>query len=388
MKKIVPILVLLTLGSSVYFYQHKKREGIARRQITFSGNIELTEVHLAFKRAGRLECRLADEGDSVTSGAVLARLDTAELERQRERAEAAVAIAESRLTMLDSEIRLLEETLAAQLDSRRAELEQAKAVHRELATGSRKQEIAEAEAAVERLKTEMEQARRDLERIQGLFASGVAPASQRDAAQTRYEAAQASLKQAEEYLALVREGPRSEKIEAAQAAVARSEAAVRAVRASEIELELKKLERPIRYAELQKARAELALIDTQLADSVLKAPMAGVVLSKAAEPGEVLAAGTPVLTLGDLDRPWVRGYIGEKELDRVHLGDKVIVRSDSGKTYEGRVSFIASEAEFTPKQIQTREERTKFVYRIKVDLPNPNRELKLNMPVEGEVVGR
>jgi len=255
-----------------------------------------------------------------------------------------------------------------------------------LLAGSRKQEIAEAEAAVERAKTEVDLAQREWERIRGLFESGVVTASQRDSAQTRLDAAQAQLKQLRENLALVREGPRVERIEAAKAGVERSEAGVRGAKASEIELELKKLERPIRYAELRKARAEVAVIDTQLADSILTAPMAGVVLSKAAEPGEVLAAGTPVVTLGDMDRPWVRAYIGETDLDRVRLGDKVIVRTDSGKTFEGRVSFIAAEAEFTPKQIQTREERTKFVYRVKVNLPNPNGELKLNMPVEGEIL--
>jgi HlyD family secretion protein len=116
--------------------------------------------------------------------------------------------------------------------------------------------------------------------------------------------------------------------------------------------------------------------------------MTGMVLAESAEPDEVLAAGTPFATLGDVDHPWVRAYIAETDLGRVCVGDPVEVKSDTfpDKRYEGRVSFIASEAEFTPKQIQTREERTRLVYRVKVDLPNPNHELKLNMPVEGRII--
>jgi len=386
-KRLIPILIVVLLALSGYFLYHKNQETKAHARLTFSGNIELTEVRLAFKRPGRLEIRVVDEGMTVTSGTLVGRLDSAELQRQRERAQAATAIAEARLTMLDSEIRLLEETVAVSIDSRQADLEQAKALHRELVAGSRKQEIADAEAAVERVKTEWAQTQRDWNRVLGLYEAGVVSVADRDAARTRFEAAEASLKQAQERLALVREGPRTERIDAAQAAVERSKAGVRGAKASQIELELKRLERQIRHAELQAARADAALIDTQLADSVLTAPMAGVVLSKSAEPGEVLAAGTPVVTIGDLDHPWVRAYIGETDLGRVHLGDRVEVKTDSfsGKIYPGRISFIASEAEFTPKQIQTREERTKFVYRVKVNLSNPNYELKLNMPVEGEI---
>jgi HlyD family secretion protein len=111
------------------------------------------------------------------------------------------------------------------------------------------------------------------------------------------------------------------------------------------------------------------------------------VLTKSAEPGEVLAAGATVVTIGDLDHPWVRGYVRESDLGKVKLGQKVKVTTDSfpGKTYTGRITFVASEAEFTPKQIQTTEERVKLVYRIKIQVENPNHELKSNMPVDAEI---
>lgn len=116
-------------------------------------------------------------------------------------------------------------------------------------------------------------------------------------------------------------------------------------------------------------------------------PIDGVVLVKTAELGEVLAPGSSVVTLGDIDHPWLRGYINERDLGRVKLGAKARITTDSfpGKAYWGYVSFISSEAEFTPKQIQTLEERVKLVYRIKIDVANPERELKLNMPVDAEI---
>ncbi len=120
----------------------------------------------------------------------------------------------------------------------------------------------------------------------------------------------------------------------------------------------------------------------------MRSPIDGVVLVKSAEIGEVVAAGTTVVSIGDIDHPWMRGYINERDLGRIKLGMPAKVTSDSypGKTYAGHITFISPQAEFTPKQIQTQEERVKLVYRIKIDVENPNRELKSNMPVEAELV--
>ena len=154
-------------------------------------------------------------------------------------------------------------------------------------------------------------------------------------------------------------------------------------------LEIKRLEQalPLRRAEVARAEANLALIKSQLADSVAVSPIDGVVLSKAADVGEVLAAGTTVVTIGDIDHPWLRAYINETDLGRLKLGTKAKITTDSypGKEYDGRVSFIASEAEFTPKQIQTQEERVKLVYRFKIEVENPQHELKSNMPADAVI---
>jgi HlyD family secretion protein len=153
-------------------------------------------------------------------------------------------------------------------------------------------------------------------------------------------------------------------------------------------LKRKQQEVETRRAEIARAKAEVALIESQLDDTVAVSTIDGVVLVKSAEPGEVLAAGTTIVTVGDLDHPWLRGYINERDLGRLSLGNMVRVKTDSfpGRIYEGRLSFISSQAEFTPKQIQTSEERVKLVYRIKIEISNPARELKSNMPADAEIL--
>jgi HlyD family secretion protein len=152
-------------------------------------------------------------------------------------------------------------------------------------------------------------------------------------------------------------------------------------------LKRKEEELVARRAEVEKAQAQAGISESQLQDMTIYAPFDGVVLTKSAEPGEVLAAGATVVTIGDLEHPWVRGYIRETDLGKVRLGQKVKLTTDSfpGKTYSGQITFISSEAEFTPKQIQTTEERVKLVYRIKIEVDNASRELKSNMPVDAVI---
>jgi HlyD family secretion protein len=127
---------------------------------------------------------------------------------------------------------------------------------------------------------------------------------------------------------------------------------------------------------------------TRLGYTILASPVSGLVISKNIEPGEQVAAGTPVITVGELDTVWVRAYINETDLGRVKVGQKARVTTDTwpGKVYDGIVTFISSEAEFTPKIVQTQKERVKLVYRVKITIPNPNMELKPGMPADAEIL--
>lgn len=387
-RRIIPVslaVVVVVLGGG---WMINRYQSSGSNQIFISGNIELTQVNIAFKVPGKLVLRAVDEGDAVKKGMLIARLDQEQLLSERDRAQAVLAATQSQLAQLQTDIQYQREHIDAEFQQRQAELEQAEAQLRDLLAGSRTQEVEQARAEVARAKSEHERAQADFARAQMLYKAAVISASQFDQFRTVAESTQAQLRQAQEQFALVVEGPRKEAIEAARQQVARAKAGLRQAEALKIDLKRREQQLESLRADVERAKADLAIIETQLNDTVAASPIDGVVLVKSAEPGEVLAAGTTVVTIGDLDHPWLRGYLNEQDLGRVKLGDKVRVKSDSfpGKEYAGRVSFIASEAEFTPKQIQTLEERVKLVYRIKVDIANPQHELKSNMPVEGEIV--
>jgi len=355
--------------------------------VRVSGNIELTQVNISFKIPGRLAERAVNEGDPVKKGAVVARLDKDQLLAQRDRAKAALDGSESMLVQQRTAVELQSETLEGQIQQRQSEVKAAEARLAELLAGSRGQEKEQARAAVDRAQTEYDRAARDWKRAQTLFKNEDISAADHDQFRARYETADAQLTTAKEQLALVLEGPRKENIDQARAMLGQARAFLRLAEAQRLELRRRQEELVTREADIAGRRADLRVIETQLRDADAISPIDGVALVKAAEPGEVLAAGTTVLTVGDVARPWVRAYITERDLGRVKLGDKAKVATDSfpGKVYWGRVSFISSEAEFTPKQIQTNEERAKLMYRVKIDVANPSGELKSNMPADAEI---
>ena len=387
-RKIIPVLVIV-IGVGIAGVLWSGRLGHeGKGTIQLSGNIELTQVDISFKVPGKLVELNVAEGDSVKKGAQIARIDREQMDQQRARDAAGVESAEWAMAQTKKAIDWQRETLAGDLELRRADLKAAQAHLAELLAGSRPQEIQAARAAVADAQAQHEQARLDWQRAQTLFKNDDISRSQFDQFRTRFETSAAALKQAQERLAIVEEGPRKEEIESARAQVGRAEAALKMSEANRLEVQRRQQELDARRADVQRAEAQVGITNAQLSDTVVRSPIDGVVLVKAAEPGEVVAAGTTVATIGDIDHPWVRAYINERDLGRVKLGTKVRVFSDSypAKTYWGHVSFISPEAEFTPKQIQTREERVKLVYRIKVDVENPQRELKSNMPVEAELV--
>jgi HlyD family secretion protein len=388
MKKRILILAIVVLAAAAaYLLYSKRNEQKPNKRIMVSGNIELTEVNIAFKTSGKLLERTVDEGDRVQKGQVIARLDHDQLSAQRESQAAALQSATAQLAQAETALAWQRENMAADLQQRKADRDSYQARLQELKNGSRPQEIEEAKAAVDSAQAEFDRAQRDWDRAQTLYKNDDISTAQYDQYRSRWESGSAALKQAKERQALVLAGPRKEQIESAAAQVQRAQAAIRLAETNALEIKRREQELPLRRAEIARAKANLALIDTQIADTVVVSPVDGVVLVKSAEPGEVLAAGTSVVTIGDLNHPWLRAYINEPDLSRVKLGMKVDVTTDlkPPKTYQGRLSFISSEAEFTPKQIQTQEERVKLVFRIKIDIENPAQELKSNMPADAAI---
>ncbi len=386
MKRLIIILLIAAVGTVGYLW-YTGAFTPKGNTIAVSGNLELTEVDMSFKIAGRLVERRVDEGDWVKQGDLIARLDPVELQRTNLRDKAQVIGAKSNYDQLMTSIEFQKSTLESDIAARQAELNQAQAKLDELLNGSRAQDIQQAAAAVTDATAQLEFARSDWDRMQTLFKNDDISKQQYDQARTKFDSATAMLRQAQEKYSLVKEGPRKEDIAAARADVARAQAAVKTAEANRLEVKRREQELGQRESEIQRTEAQAGISQQQLSDTEIYTPISGVVLVKAAEPGEVLAAGTTVVTVGDLEHPWLRAYINETDLGRIKLGQKVKLTTDSypGKPYWGVISFISSQAEFTPKQIQTKEERVKLVYRIKIDVDNKSHELKDNMPVDAEI---
>lgn len=348
-----------------------------KSSIKVSGNFEITAAEVSFKIPGRVEQRLVDEGEAVQAGQPIATLEHKDILQEVALRRAEVAQAQAQLLELERGARP-EEVAQAE-----AAAEKAGAFLSELLAGSRPQEIRAAEAALSRATADLERWQADHERQRQLFQRGVISAREYEAILAAYRTAEAHVREAQERLTLVKEGPRAEQIAQARAALKEARERLALVREGP-----RKETIEAAGARLEHARAALAAAQTRLGYTMVVSPLTGVVLSKNVEPGEYVAAGTPVVTVGDLEHIWLRAYIDEPELGRVRLGQKVRVRTDTypGKIYEGKISFISSQAEFTPKNVQTEKERVKLVYRVKIDVPNPQMELKPGMPADAEII--
>ncbi len=318
----LPIAPILVLGGTLLLVTACRNH--PENRLNVSGNIEAIQVEASFRVAGKVLERPVDEGQMVQAGQLLARLDAKDLEQQ-------VAM-------------------------RRADVATSKAALDALLAGSRKEEIGAAKAALGQASADLRRLEPDEARLRDLKQQGILSVRDYEASRASLEAARGKVQQTDQQYTLVRKGPRKEDIDQAR-------------------------------ARLEQSSQALALAQTQLGYATLTAPSSGVILSKNIEPMEYVAPGTAVVTMADLGQVWLRAFVEETDLGRVKVGQKAFMTTDSfpGKRYEGRVAFIASEAEFTPKTVQTRKERTKLVYRIKIAIPNPAMELKPGMPVDAEI---
>lgn len=299
----------------------RQKPGAGPGELVLSGNLEVTDAQLAFKVPGRVAERLVAEGQRVTAGQLVARLDDAEPVQE--------------------------------LALRRAELAAVRAALAELEAGARPQEIAAADAVVRSAEAERERTRLDFARQQELLEQKAISTREFEAAQAQLKVANARAAETAERAKLIKAGPREETIQQARARV-------------------------------EQAVAAVALAQARLDNTRLASPLGGAVLSHHIEPGEFVSAGTPIVTVADTAHMWVRAYVNQTDLGLVRLGQKVDVRIDTfpDRTYPGTIGFIASEAEFTPKTVQTPKERVKLVFRLKVDVDNPKDELKSGMPAD------
>lgn len=331
MKKIIIIaflILLMGVGSLVYFGQWRSQHG----ELYYSGTIEATEANLAFQVSGRVISVAVREGHAVTKDQLLAELDPAELQSRKEQAEA----------NLDRSIKM-QDQLATLLSIYKSTLPA---------------DVVRAEANVTSARDIVEDARKNYQRYEQLFRQDVVAEKERDSVKLSYDTAKSRLDDGE--AALRQAKSNLKKIEATQ----------------------KELEATI--SQVRQSKAALAQTDIQLNYARLLAPFSGIITSRNVEPGEVVTPGREVLTLADLSRVDLKIFVDETEIGKVKPGQDVEVKVDTfpNKVYKGKVTFISPEGEFTPKIIQTKKERVKLVYLVKISIPNPDLELKTGMPAD------
>ena len=326
MKKIIPILVvLLCVGAVGAWFYHKSHDS-KKSTLTLFGNIDIREVTLGFRVPGKLAKLMCDEGDTVKAGEVIAVLDAQPYSNQVANAQAQV------------------ESLRARLKLREA--------------GNRPEEVAQARSLVREREATAINAERSFKRSEELLAAKAVAVQDRDNAAASFDEAAARLKSARDNLALLEAGFRAEDIAQAR-------------------------------ADLAQAEAGLATAELQEKDTVLTAPSNGVILTRAQEAGAILQAGSAVFTVSLVTPVWVRAYVHEPDLGRIHPGMKVEIRSDSrrDRPYTGQIGYISPRAEFTPKTVETTELRTALVYRLRIIVENADEGLRQGMPVTVTVPG-
>ncbi|MGD8331268.1 MAG: efflux RND transporter periplasmic adaptor subunit [Acidobacteriota bacterium] len=315
--KHTPLMIALLLTSTLFAAGCD--EEVDTSLIVASGHVDATEVTLSSKIPGTLEWFELEEGDRITQGDEIARIDTVDLRLQLDAAEADRSLADAVLRLRQA--------------------------------GFRNEEIAEASAQVARARADRDAAERDLERFQALLDRGSGTEKTRDDALARAQVAAETVSAAEARLELLRAGSRPEELDEAR-------------------------------ARLAAADARIAQIEQQIRDASVLSPVSGVVTAKIAEQGELLRPDGPLAVVTDLDNAWLTAYVGNDDLGRIRIGQSATVITDDGQEREGRLTFINPVAEFTPKNVQTRDERTKLVYRIKVSLDNHDGLYKMGMPAE------
>ncbi|MFH1114517.1 MAG: efflux RND transporter periplasmic adaptor subunit [Pseudomonadota bacterium] len=324
-KIVVGLLILVSAVAGAVGWYYLRPAEIPEGLVFVSGNIETTEVDLSFRIAGQIKTLNVEEGDRVKKGQIIAELDT--------------------------------DTLDALKRIAQAEISATKAVLDELEEGTREEQIAMSRALMKAAESRLQNAKDEHKRYSELFRDHAISASQFDRIDTSLKVALEEYNNASERLREMEKGPREQAIRAAR-------------------------------HKLDRAKGELDKIELDIQHSVLAAPISGVVLVKANEVGEVILPGATVATVAELDEVWLKGYVGEPKLGLLKLGQEAEITIDTfpRRKFPGELTFISSRAEFTPKNVQTKEERIKQVYRVKITIPNEDHALKIGMPAEGNIL--
>ena len=375
----IPIaLITLTLIGFVGWWFCLRQPAAAREIIELSGRIESDDAAVAAKTAGRIREISVREGDAVKAGQVIALLDDEQIKAREDEARSAVAQAEAKVLHSQQQIAVLQ----AQLEESRLAVTQSRA-DADGRVSQAQAQVAAAEASLAQAQAAYEQARYDKEKFTTLADQG--DVSEREGKQ--------AITAAETNKAVVIAAQRQ--VEAARGALAATKAnldnpAIRAAQVAAIEQQIQQARSTVAAAQAEVARAQAKLEEAQAnrRDLQIVAPFDGTVATRSAEPGEVIAAGTAIVTLVNFDQVFLRGFIPEGEIGRVRTGQlaRVYLDSNPQQPLEATVARIDPEASFTPENTYFRDDRVRQVVGVKLQLRNPQGFVKPGMPADGEVL--
>jgi len=382
-KRIVVIVVLaLLIGTGLFVYcgQQKARKG----ELSYSGTIEATQSHLAFQAGGRILKVLVREGEAVAKDHLLAELDPAEFRSRLEQAKANLDRSLKGKEQAETLLAVYEKTLPAEAARAEAGVRALASQLDEFRAGTRTQDLERAKQAMQSAAAVLEDAKKNLARYENLFRKGTVSEKEWDSFRLRYDTALREYERGREAYDLAKEGSRAETIRTAEARLAEGQAVLKQAQSNLLRIDAARKDVDAARSGIAAARAASDQVSIQLDYAQLKAPGPGVITSRNVEPGEVVTPGREVLTLSQLATVDLKIFVDETEIGKVKPGQKAEVRVDTfpDKTFAGTVTFISPEGEFTPKIIQTKKERVKLVYLVKVSLPNPGLELKSGMPAD------
>jgi HlyD family secretion protein len=388
--KIAIPALLLALGAAGIWFEAGRQNHQAAGTLSGNGTVEATEVDVASRIAGRLLTVVPREGEAVRRGQEVATLEATELEAQLAQARGNLAAAEAAFAEIGAGTRAEEiRFLKAQVQSARDAQAQAQARLDLVRAGTRPETLEQLRAGVRQAQAAYDDAERDFERSGRLESQGMLARRDLDVATARRDGAAAGLDAARQRLAEAEGGARPEEVRAAEAGLAQAGAQVRSAQAS-LDLAVAGPRREtLRTAEAraEAARGAVAAAEALLAQTRIVAPTDGRVTLRNAEPGEVVTSGFPIVRIADLARVWLRVYVPEPQIGRVKTGQRAAVSVDAfaGRTFPGVVTEIAEKPEYTPKNVQTREERVKLVFGVKIEVENPGGELKPGMPADAVI---
>lgn len=388
-KVLIPVLLFAIVAAGIW-YAAGRRNHQVHGTLSGNGTIEATEVDVGARISGRLLTVVPREGEAVLRGQELASLEAAELEAQVAQARGNLAAAEAAFAEVGAGTRSEEiRRLEAQTQSARDMQLQAQARLDLLRAGARPELLAQVQAAVRQAQVGLDDAQREFERTGRLAAEGAVAGRDLDAATARRDAAAAGLDAARQRFAEAAAGARPEELRGAEAALAQTVAQLQSAQAS-LDLAVAGPRRETLQAaaaRVEAARGTVAVAEALLAQTSILAPLDGKVTLRNAEPGEVVTPGFPIVRIADLARVRVRVYLPGPQIGRVRTGQSAAVSVDAlpGRTFFGTVTEIAEKPEYTPKNVQTREERAKLVYGVKIEVENPEGELKPGMPADAVI---